>query len=183
MLNIGPEPPALSFEISTTEAGVPWIEWGEVSEHTADSLLATPGVRESDSKLNFAMDWLEDVLQSGRLRFKRVIRQASDAGISETTLKRAKKDLRVESVKGDFDSGWWWSLPNGGSEGATKGAKTPHVGTLGTLGEKPNENGQMKGASVGTLGEECQGDQVTEDGTLGDSDAETTAELTGGMFD
>jgi len=182
-LNIGPKPSALSFEISTTEAGVPWIEWGGVSEHTADSLLATPGVRESDSKLNFAMDWLEDVLQSGRLRAKRVFRQASDAGISETTLKRAKKDLRVESVKGSFDSEWWWSLPPRDTEGATKGANSSHVGTLGTLGEKPNENGQMKDASVGTLGEECQGDQVVEVGTLGDSDAETTPELTGGMFD
>jgi hypothetical protein len=43
-----------------------------------------------------------------------VMTEAGHEGISERTLKRAKKELNVRSDKPQMNGGWEWSLPEEG---------------------------------------------------------------------
>jgi hypothetical protein len=76
-----------------------------------------------------------------------VTKDSRAAGVSERTLKRAKRELGVGSEK-EGDGSWSWVLP----EGEAQGGQAPTVGTLG------------KGANVelfesAYLKEESQGGQ------------------------
>ena len=89
------------------------IEDGE-SSYTARELLASSG--DSGEVIEEAKRFLRTTLKDGRCASAEVIAEASELGISESTLKRAKSALGIKSVKeGDR---WFWQLPDFGTEAA-----------------------------------------------------------------
>jgi 5S rRNA maturation endonuclease (ribonuclease M5) len=114
--NLAREAPALRFEIQETPDGAPRIRWLGTCEHSPASLLASPSAAEGDGRLDEAKHFLSVELEAGRVNAREIYKAAREAGISERTLKRAKADLRVESVKGDFGGGWFWEAPKRANE-------------------------------------------------------------------
>ena len=51
------------------------------------------------------------MLADGPVDVETVNKQAKSLGISERTLRRARRDLNVIATKGDFAGGWSLSLP------------------------------------------------------------------------
>lgn len=79
-------------------------------------LLTADEALNSGSKQNSlaeACAWLEAALADGATDASRLFELASQDGISERTLRRAKDQLGVESNRGGFGpaGGWQWSLP------------------------------------------------------------------------
>ena len=107
--NLAPLPPSLSYVIEN-HGGVPKIAWGGICVHTSDALLAAPQTPEERSAFDEAKDFLIEALAAGAVSANEVLRQAKRAGISEKTLKRAKKAMRVRSEKSQFGGGWLWRL-------------------------------------------------------------------------
>jgi hypothetical protein len=71
------------------------------------------------ARLAEAIAFLEDELQEGPRPVIELTEEAKQVGISEQTLKRARKELGAESTKLDFERGWSWSFPlaeSGGDE-------------------------------------------------------------------
>jgi putative DNA primase/helicase len=58
-----------------------------------------------------AEKFLRHVLADGPMRATEVLDLASDRGIAERTLRRAKADIGVDSFRKD-DEWWWWWLPD-----------------------------------------------------------------------
>jgi len=90
------------------------IEWLGPSKRTAADLAATTNVADEHSALAEARYVLYSVLSDGQVRANKVICQAKQAGISERTLKRAKRELAVRSRKYGSGTGseWFWELPD-----------------------------------------------------------------------
>jgi hypothetical protein len=78
---------------------------------------------------------------------------AADAEmISTRTLKRAKKELRIRSVKGGMEGGWMWEKPEPGQE-STKGASQKCW--------RPSENAGPLRDSSGAIKDELTFDRGT----------------------
>ncbi len=99
----------LAFRVAGDPPTIRW-EDGPVSM-TADELLAAQGDDESQSEIEEAMGFLQAELAEGPRPAREIEQAAKAALISQSTLKRAKKRLRVESVKISMGSGWEWKLP------------------------------------------------------------------------
>jgi hypothetical protein len=99
--NLAPLPPSLSYVIEN-RGDIPKIAWGGTSSHTADALLAIPQTPEEKSAFDEAKDFLLDVLAEGMVNANEIFREAKRAGISEKTLRRAKRSLAVRSEKSEF---------------------------------------------------------------------------------
>ena len=98
------------IEASTIAGGIKTskVVWDGDVDITADDVVnpkpASP--RKQPPQLAEAMRFLVDQLKSGRKESKKVYSEAEQAGIAESTLKRAKRDLDVQSVK----DGCWYML-------------------------------------------------------------------------
>ena len=102
--SLGPEGDALTFVI--TDQGLLWQ--GTDASITQDSLLAPIPVK-IHSKIDEAMDFLQDRLGDGPICQTTLVREADEMGIKEPTLRRAKKELAVKTSKSAKE--WVWSLP------------------------------------------------------------------------
>ena len=126
--NVAATPEALEYElVDTPEHGCARVGWLGVSLHTASTLLAAGSSEERDA-LTEACDILADLLSTGPMGARDVLRQSGDAGVSKRTLDRAKKHLGVESRKRGA-GGWEWFLP----DRTTDDSQPPQVGNLGNL--------------------------------------------------
>ena len=105
-LNLARKPKPIGFRLveSGNSAKVEWL--GEVN------------LPKKETKKQQAMRLLEEVLVDGPVPTTVVMEWAEAEGIGETTLKEAKKDLRVKAVKMDADGPWRWCL-------CTQGCGTP----------------------------------------------------------
>lgn len=83
------------------------VEVGGDSEVTADELVRDDSGRMSPRVR--AQRFLRELLADGRHRAKEVIELAEDTDISIETLRRAKKDLGVDSFQVNRE--WWWVIP------------------------------------------------------------------------
>ena len=110
--NLAPLGPSLGFEIEEGQ-----FNWTGESPLTAERLLADE--REDDKlPVEEAEELLKQVLASGPVSAAEIYQDAKLNQISLTTLKRAKKNLKVTSKKLGFDGkGWLWNLPEDGHEG------------------------------------------------------------------
>ncbi len=110
-MNLAAKAPTLGYRL-VSAGDVARVEWLGTVEHQAADLLRPPG-DESGSDRSEAVDFLRDALEFEPLPAKVVQARARDVGISPMTLKRAKGQLGVESVKAGFgDAGRWvWTLP------------------------------------------------------------------------
>jgi hypothetical protein len=120
---------------------------------SAVDILKEPADPEQKSALSEAKEFLLQVLGEGPVAAEGVKKDARGAGVSERTLKRAKRALGVGSKK-EGDGSWNWILP---VKEAAEG-HAPAAGTLGTVGPL-NKNANPESANWTHEAEEGQGCQ------------------------
>jgi hypothetical protein len=122
--NGGPLAPSLALVIEQVRPDRSTVEAARIRElgtspHAAADLLSfqrpVRGVRISE-----AVALLERELIEGPKPARELNDRARQLGIAEQTLKRARRQLGIESRKSNFDAGWTWSLPS--PEADTKAA-------------------------------------------------------------
>ena len=88
------------------------VEWLGPSQYTAADLMG--GMTDDHSAVAEAEYVLYSILVEGPVPAKECIKLASEAGVSERTLKRAKKRMGVPSWKEESGKKckWLWELPN-----------------------------------------------------------------------
>lgn len=151
--NLAKPPASLAYRIEEASNGAPRLLWEEGDAGiTADELLAAqgPGLEEGRPR-DLAVAFLARYLSGGPRPSDEVVRDGEAQGVSERTLKRARKDLGVISTKRGFPGTWYLSLPEEGHEtakGATRGRGTlrPSVALFGA-----DDPAETKGATDGPL--------------------------------
>ena len=90
------------------------VQWGCAISGSALDLLNkaenTDGDNDEKTIIDDAVEFLENALASGWLPSKEVEAEAKAAGISVATLRRAKKQLKVKSVKSAMQGCWMLEL-------------------------------------------------------------------------
>ena len=105
--SLAPEGKSIAFELDP-EHGFQW-KWKGACEITVDELLSGGG--QVQTKTMQMEDELKRILNAGEISAEKILLRADELGISERTLKIAKKNLSIVSVKrGDQ---WYWKLPKG----------------------------------------------------------------------
>jgi hypothetical protein len=104
--NLGQFGESLGYEIKD---GI--FRWTGKSELTAASLFAAEPGSDEASALGEAKEFLLEILQAEPRKEAHVMAEARQAGISRSTLKRAKAQLSVKSRKSGMSGGWLWALP------------------------------------------------------------------------
>jgi hypothetical protein len=93
---------------------IPQVKWLGVTELSADDLLRSHDGRRDDHAQRDAVAFLRLVLADGPKPSKEVAREARGAGITETTLKRARDREGVHAYRERDDEGrtkgWWQHL-------------------------------------------------------------------------
>lgn len=98
---------------------VPVVEWGGESDLSADELFQKRDARKRAPEREQAKAFLVEVLRDGPKRAREVQSEASEAGHSWVTVKRASVELGVEKTRVRAKEGkkaikaWEWSLPDG----------------------------------------------------------------------
>lgn len=110
--NLGPRPESLAFRLEADDDTASHVVWEGTSTHDANSLTALLVPGEEHQAVDDAKEFLLCELAEGPVGAKQVKRAASEAGISEASLRRAKASLKVRSQKASMEGGWSWSLPN-----------------------------------------------------------------------
>ena len=115
--NLGADQSGLAFEIkplsiSTAAGQLPtttllWFD--EEITTTAAEILAGAGGR--GGACTEAKSFLSELLAEGPVSSEEITRQSQAAGISWSTVRRAKQALKISSRKCRFAGGWEWSLP------------------------------------------------------------------------
>jgi hypothetical protein len=123
--NVGRLPRAVVYSILSV-GGQPVVAWGEECDLTADDIMAVPD-RKAGERLDGAVEFLRRELAAGWQPQKQLAEKAEAEGISESSLRRAKKRLGITATKRGYKGSWGWALP---------GEATPE-GTHGS-GESPN---------------------------------------------
>jgi hypothetical protein len=118
--NVGPLAPSLLFRVAPillpAADGNPETETSRLdpigeSNHNGRSLLAVANEDER-SAVDEAVAFLEAELGVGvRRPAADLQREAHRIGITDSTLRRARKRLGVETAKADFNRGWEWWVP------------------------------------------------------------------------
>lgn len=114
--NLGPMPSSLAFRLlADPSRDHAHIAWDGVSAHDARSLLAVRGTRGRRTATDEAEDVLRDLLEAGPRPAGEAQRLASEAGVADRTLDRARRRLGVTARKvgkpGEAGQHWAWSLP------------------------------------------------------------------------
>ena len=123
--NLSPDNSALSYMTGARKVGedeetgeeifAPYIIWGaeHVKVTATEAMQAEAEGGQSKHARNEATDFLRSRLASGPVERNELKEEADANGISYSTLKRAKKELNVEAVKGrgSTHGKWLWSLP------------------------------------------------------------------------
>jgi hypothetical protein len=110
--NLGQFGPSIGYDIRADGT----FHWTGESQLTASAILAPESIGEKAGPMARAKDFLLRALSRGARASRSVEDEAQQQGISERTLKRAKGDLRVVSLKRGMEGIWEWSLPEGGQE-------------------------------------------------------------------
>mgnify|MGYP001434875179 CR=1 FL=1 len=105
--NLAAMGPSLGYEIRES-----YFAWTGESDLTAEQLLAGDVGIEERSAIGEADSFLRELLADGPVEAKIVFREAKDAGISDRTLKRAKKTLDARTNREGFGpkGKWFWRL-------------------------------------------------------------------------
>lgn len=122
--NIGPDDGGFEYHLEQTEA-LPGIQasriaWGAAVAGTARELLTDPnaeGDPEGQSAVDAASDFLRQVMANGLTPSNVVKTEATSAGVSWASVRRAADSLRVSKTKG-AGGAWYWRLPASHRQGA-----------------------------------------------------------------
>ena len=121
--------------------------WGQAVKGSARELLTEPDNREAgehdSSALDAAKDFLLELLAEGELPQKQIENDAKGAGHSWRTVRRAKDELGVKSVKSKLDKCWYWKLASNLSKygEGVQHVHTNYMDTLDTL--PPSDNWEV----------------------------------------
>jgi hypothetical protein len=85
--------------------------WTELSRLTREDILADRPTGAGLPQRKFAGEWLREYLQNGSQTQGTIENAAEREGVCIRTLRRAKFDLGVRSVKDGVKGVWYWSLP------------------------------------------------------------------------
>lgn len=146
--NLSMEVPSLTFHVMSApdNPSVGVIEWGEVSNRTANDLMSQPTGEEERSERTDAEAFLSDALADGERPAIEVSREARSLGISDRTLARARKALGVRSERRGgtgADGAWYLSLPatpSASAKDANHRAKDANTHTSGILSANAHDN-------------------------------------------
>jgi hypothetical protein len=114
--NLGPLAPGLGYGLGQTivSKGIvaSRVTWDSAPVTvTADEAIAASNKQGDGPAMSEAKDFLIEELAGGRRDVEDIQKAARKAGISWSTIKRAKKALGIESKKRDVDDGWDWVPP------------------------------------------------------------------------
>jgi hypothetical protein len=119
--NYATDYPSLAFHLESAEGvDVARVAWDGISRHDADSLAAiqtTPGER---TKLQKAVDFLNERIGTGRAPVPELKKAADAYGIAWRTVLRAK-DGRYSSEKAETGAFWEWVWMPEGDQACTNG--------------------------------------------------------------
>lgn len=99
----------LAYKIESAKNGQGYAVWEDGTVDTTIDEVESNGVGQVASSLTEAIDWLRSLLSDGPVTASEAFAKSKKDGISDITLKRAKKKLSVQ-VK-QRDNKWWWMLP------------------------------------------------------------------------
>jgi putative DNA primase/helicase len=122
--NVAPHAPSLLYRVEPillpAEANQPEVETSRLellgeSKHNGRALLSIAS-DEDRLAIDEAIEFLRGELSDGqRYQAGDIFKAARQLGIADRTLKRARKNLGVETKKAGFGRGWEWWLPKGPS--------------------------------------------------------------------
>ena len=104
--------PSLTFQVVSAESDpdTAAIHWTGESAWKAKDLQMAVDEEEGD-RLREAKEWLRDYLTGGvGATVKNIQKESRDAGHAWRTIERAKKALKVKSIKNPVDGVWVWRL-------------------------------------------------------------------------
>jgi hypothetical protein len=104
--NLGPLAPPLSYRID--DDGFCWTGHSKL---TVEDVLAVRPTGAGLPKRRFAAEWLYECLQGGSQSQYSIETAAERDGVCIATLRRAKFDIGVRSVKDGMKGVWYWYLP------------------------------------------------------------------------
>ena len=121
--NLGPPAAGIGFHLAQSFVGndilTSYVCWdSQPVTTTADEAIAASN-NEGQTAMKEAMEFLRDELAAGPQSAQAIKKAAASAGVSWATIRRAKDDLKIRSVKGGLQDGWLWELPkvlNGGGK-------------------------------------------------------------------
>lgn len=118
--NIGTDEGGVSYtiqavEIETSGGAIETthVVWGEAIRGTAREILGdveATGEESGRSEIEEACDFLRDLLAKGPVPTKQIKADASGAGHSWATVRRAQKMIGAEAKKQGMEGGWVWQL-------------------------------------------------------------------------
>jgi len=117
--NLGVDDTGLAYQL--TGSPVPYVKWEALPVNvTADDALLenkNPVGRPPDDRQE-AEEWLLDALKNGSRPAAEILSESYKVGISRATLRRAKVNLGIVTMKVGYETGWVWALPEDAHEGA-----------------------------------------------------------------
>ncbi|ATN32984.1 hypothetical protein ACO34A_04110 [Rhizobium sp. ACO-34A] len=109
--NIAPRGQTQTYELySEKEGDIARLNWLGPSDITVDDLMSPTEGKKRMSALDEAIEFLRVYLKNGRQPTTTVEKEAAARDISEKTLERARRSLRVKSSK--VKEKWYLSLPD-----------------------------------------------------------------------
>jgi putative DNA primase/helicase len=150
--NLTAQLPTLGYRIDAD--GFHWL--GEVDDLDGERLAGHDPNDEGSARAE-AVEFLRAMLADGPRLAKEVQEEARSVGISEKTLRRAKKLRGVISSNDGFLGGWQWSLPSEPEEG--QGGQHAHTQKDGRLGGQwpPSGDSESQPPPRGTAGTTTEG--------------------------
>lgn len=114
--NIAPDDGGVAYSLEQVEMGdieTTRVIWEGIIEGSARNIIGDieNDERESGNLKADAEQFLIDLLSSGPISAKQISADAHGAGYSAATIRRAKKSLGIEAIKGGMKDGWKWNLP------------------------------------------------------------------------
>jgi putative DNA primase/helicase len=122
--NLAPDSKALTYMVGTRLVGTdeetgqeiwaPYVEWGteHVKVTATEAMQAEAGGGQARTARREAEEFLRERLASGPVKHDDITEEAKVNGIAAATLRRAKRELGIKSVKGrGLGSDWTWELP------------------------------------------------------------------------
>jgi len=109
--NLGDDQSGLAYRVETAENEAPFLLW---EPDPVDVDVNEALSNESDeyrTERQEAAEWLDTELWGNPTPADKILRRAEAAGHSRSTVRRAKKQLGVESKKCGFTGGWLWYHP------------------------------------------------------------------------
>jgi hypothetical protein len=122
-----------SLESATTDIGIETsrVLWGSPIEGSARELLGEAEEESDGGSVKACMSLVTDLLAYGEVSANQMEKDCKGAGFSVATMRRAKKQLGIKSIKTGMGSKgiWVWELPK--MLNISKDVHTQNVNTLG----------------------------------------------------